>query len=403
MSAENGTRTPHADTGLPAPTRIRVLLIVRWPVGGIRTFLSYVYRCVDSSGYELSILAPDDAELRYLREDLRELGVTFLPIGGHVTSSRFAVAVGREILFGRPYDLVHSHGLISGMCAAVPARLMRKKHLMTLHDVFHRQMFLGLRGRMRRALLNLLMLMIDIVNPVGSDVGENLVECLTVFQWARIKKKVVVIRNGIEISRFVNAGRRDLRLEQGLGDDAFLIGFMGRFMSQKGFRYLLEAVEILRKQPALPFRPIILAFGQGGFIREEQAFVREKGLEGWCLFLPFTPNVASTLRGLDVVVIPSLWEACSLLPMEAMVAGTPVIGTDVIGLRETLMGSPAAIVPARDSASLARAIAEEMTHPSKKVSEEFRAEAARRFDVRRQAELIQSLYLDALGRKAPLR
>ena len=41
------------------------------------------------------------------------------------------------------------------------------------------------------------------------------------------------------------------------------------------------------------------------------------------LFLPFVTNIASTLKGLDVVVMPSLWEACPLLAMETLVAGIP--------------------------------------------------------------------------------
>jgi glycosyltransferase involved in cell wall biosynthesis len=379
-------------------SRTHVLLVVRHPVGGIRTFLRYVYSCFDPSKYRFSILGPEDPEFDLLRADLEGEDVRWLQIAGPVSSKRFAAAVFKEILFGGPYDLVHSHGLTAGLCAALPARLRRRRHVVTLHDTFHQRMFQGMNGRARRALINAAMPMFDIITPVSDDAAENLLQHMASCRSTRVKKRIIVVRNGIDTSRFISAEARNLRREVGLGLNTFLIGFMGRFMSQKGFRYLLEAVEIIRDQYRPSLQPVILTFGQGGFIREEQALVRRKGLEGCCYFMPFVADIASTIRGLDVIAMPSLWEACSLLPMEAMVAGTPIIGTNVIGLRETLRDSPAVMVSARDSASLARAIAQEMVHPSKEASEAFRAEAAERFDVTRQAKGIESLYSELLRR-----
>jgi glycosyltransferase involved in cell wall biosynthesis len=385
---------------MSASSRTHVLLVVRHPVGGIRTFLRYVYRCFDPSKYRFSVLGPEDPELDLLRADLGGLDIRWHSIAGPVSSARFAAAVFKEVLLGGPYDIVHSHGLSAGLCSAIPARLRARRHVVTLHDTFHEGMFQGMKGQGRRALINAAMPMFDAINLVTDAAAENLLQYVASSRWTRVRKRTIVVRNGIETSRFINAENRDLRRELGLDPDTFLIGFMGRFMSQKGFRYLLEAVEIVRDQYKPVPRPVILAFGQGGFIREEQMFVRHKEMERCCLFMPFVPDAAATMRGLDVVVMPSLWEACSLLPMEAMVAGTPVIGTDVIGLRETLRNSPAAMVPARDSQALALAIVEEIRNPSKQAFQAFRSEAANRFDVGRQADMIEHLYRGLLGSDA---
>ena len=89
----------------------------------------------------------------------------------------------------------------------------------------------------------------------------------------------------------------------------------------------------------------MLCFGWGGFIREEQVEIKRRGLENNFHFLPFQENPARAIRGVDVVVMPSLWEACPLLPMEVLVAGVPVIGTDCVGMREVLLDTPARVVP----------------------------------------------------------
>jgi len=181
-----------------------------------------------------------------------------------------------------------------------------------------------------------------------------------------------------------------------LGENTYLIGFLGRFMSPKGFIYLVEALDILYKKYNLIRKPVLITFGEGAFIREEQANVANKGLENMILFLPFCPNIASTLKGLDLVVMPSLWEACGLLAMETMVAGVPLIGTDCIGLREVLEGTPCKTVPTKNSEALAKAIYQEMTNPSKTLSKDFCREATKRFDVSEHRAQIENLFFSMI-------
>ena len=141
----------------------------------------------------------------------------------------------------------------------------------------------------------------------------------------------------------------------------------------------------------------MLAFGWGGFIREEQAEIERRGLQANFHFLPFQENPACAIRGTDVVVIPSLWEACPLLPMEVLVAGVPIIGTDCVGLREVLQDTPARIVPAADSKALAEAIIAEIKAPSNEKMEHFKDKASKRFDVTHSAIKLQDLITKLIG------
>jgi hypothetical protein len=55
--------------------KIRILLVVRWPVGGIRTFLNYVYNYFDPDFYDFSIVAPNVKELKVLLENLKKFNL----------------------------------------------------------------------------------------------------------------------------------------------------------------------------------------------------------------------------------------------------------------------------------------------------------------------------------------
>jgi len=98
------------------------------------------------------------------------------------------------------------------------------------------------------------------------------------------------------------------------------------------------------------------------------------------------------LQQLDLLVMPSLWEASPLQPMEAMAAGVPVLGTDCIGLREVLRDTPARVVPAGDPAALAAGLREALESPRTVEAREYAAEACRRFDNERSARRLVELY-----------
>ena len=51
----------------------KVLLCTRWPVGGIRTYLRYVFRSFPAADYRFVLVLPDVPEARILVEDLDEI------------------------------------------------------------------------------------------------------------------------------------------------------------------------------------------------------------------------------------------------------------------------------------------------------------------------------------------
>jgi glycosyltransferase involved in cell wall biosynthesis len=368
--------------------KIRILLVVRWPVGGIRTYMRYVFNNFDTRRYSFTLIAPNLSEIPALLEDLRQIDLKFVMVDQNASASDFLMVI-LHTLKTHKHDIIHSHGLTAGLCSILPSYLYNIPHLLTVHDVFTSKQFDRKKGLLQRIFLSAVVPLITKIHAVSFDVKANLLEHIPTLRLGG--SKIVPILNGIEIDRFIGVNRIHFRKDMNLSNNTFLIGFLGRFMSQKGFIYLIESLGLLKSKYKLEKDPVLLTFGEGAFIREEKIYVESKGLQHSVHFLPFVPNIAPVLKGLDLVVMPSLWEACGLLAMEAMVAGTPLIGTDCIGLREVLKGTPCKTVPIKDSEALADAIAHEIFNPSKLTAEQFSVEAAGRFDVRKHSKELEKL------------
>jgi L-malate glycosyltransferase len=123
------------------------------------------------------------------------------------------------------------------------------------------------------------------------------------------------------------SSRRDL----GISQQAFVIGFVGRFTQEKGLLDLVEAAGRLSK--VLPREVVLLLTGKGGL--EEQ--VRRRCAQFSPKLIVLAPRkyhqIAEVMNILDVLVLPSqsrsFWkEQFGRVLIEAMACGTPVIGSD---------------------------------------------------------------------------
>jgi glycosyltransferase involved in cell wall biosynthesis len=204
----------------------------------------------------------------------------------------------------------------------------------------------------------------------------------------------VTIPNGIDVRKYATAAHTesdDLRRRLNLANDTVLFGFLGRFMEQKGFLVLLDALQRLAADALdMPFH--LVAVGSGDYRREYRKEIERRDIGKIVSLLDFTPDVLPILQQLDLLVMPSLWEASPLQPMEAMAAGVPVLGTDCIGLREVLHDTPSRMVRAGDAAALAVGLREALWSPWTAAAREFATEACSRFDNDRSARRLAALY-----------
>ncbi|WP_228340084.1 glycosyltransferase family 4 protein [Marinobacter sp. F3R08] len=359
------------------------------PGGGIRTFFRYVYGQPVFEGFSFTLVAPDNGELADFLSTVLPSGRIEV-VAACPGKANFMKQV-RQLARKHEYDLVHSHGFSAGLLSQVALTGNPVPHLMTGHDMFTAPLFVGFKGRVKRLLMGQLFNRITAVHTVTEDAKRNFLEFFPGVPDERIHP----ILHGIDAEFFQTGKALDIRKDIGLPDEAPLIGFFGRFMSPKGFKILVDAMDIVHRQMKDAPMPHVVTFGWGGFIREDYAYLETLGLGDYFHQMPQTDDMPGALRGVDLVAMPSRWEACGLLAMEALSAGVPVVGSNAIGLREVLDGSPAVQVPVGNAPALADVLVAEIQDIGRRRSrfEAYQPIAVKRFGIERPVQHLAELYV----------
>lgn len=150
---------------------------------------------------------------------------------------------------------------------------------------------------------------------------------------------VTVIPNGRPAAFFAPRSpetRETLRREWGVPDDALVVLTVGTFSTLKGFDIAVRAVgETVRRG----IEGVCFVWVGGG-TEEYEASLRSglaaAGASDRVRFIPRRDDIARCLDAADVYLLPSMFENCPLVLLEAMAKGIPVIATAVGGIPETL-------------------------------------------------------------------
>jgi sugar transferase (PEP-CTERM/EpsH1 system associated) len=175
------------------------------------------------------------------------------------------------------------------------------------------------------------------------------------------QRKVVLIRNGVDLDRFHLAdpaapAPADFPFSR---EQHWVFGSVGRLEPIKNHALLLDAfARLVRTQPVVGGRAMRLALVGSGVLREalmrqaEQAGIADR------LWMPGSrDDVPALLRAMDGFVMPSLAEGTSCTVQEAMASGLPVIATEVGGNADLLeAGRCGVLVRSGDAQALAAAM-----------------------------------------------
>lgn len=136
--------------------------------------------------------------------------------------------------------------------------------------------------------------------------------------------RIRTIYNGVSIKPL--SGGSTFRTNVG-ADNCVLIGTIATFIEQKGLTYLLDVATAIRDSGR---KAVFVVVGEGHLRKDLESKRRDLGLEELVVFTGWITNAAEiALPAFDIFFQPSLWEAMSMVILEAMASGKPVVATRV--------------------------------------------------------------------------
>ena len=245
-------------------------------------------------------------------------------------------------------DIVHTHLQNADLWAGFAARLCGIKHISTFHGTYYKKAPLEFLKQRLRVILP------DNIIAVSHAIAKYCTE-----QLKAKEEKIIVIYNGVDFDRFQVSGETNLkRREMGIPVNATVLGSFGRLEIEKGYYYFIEAVSHLKANyPKTNSNLIVLIVGEGSLRQKLMQKAVELGVKDEVKFLGERSDVPQLLQITDIVVIPSLSEGLSIVALEAMAAGKPLIATNVGGMPELITsGSDGLLVSPCDASALSCAI-----------------------------------------------
>ncbi len=175
---------------------------------------------------------------------------------------------------------------------------------------------------------------------------------------------ISIIPCGTNLDRFHVISKPEARETLGFNPDEKIVLYVGRFDPRKGIETIVRAVHQCQTRSEEPFK-LVIAGGSdpdkadGQERRRIEGIVAELGLSEMTIFPGRLSHDILPLyyAAADVCLVPSHYEPFGLVAIEAMACGTPVIASNVGGLKFTVIPEETGLlVPPHDVAGFATAI-----------------------------------------------
>jgi len=244
--------------------------------------------------------------------------------------ARAALPVARRLIAqGHDFDLIDAHYYYpDGVAAGLVARSLGKPFIVTARGTdlnvlpdfpLPRKRILETAG-LASASIGVSRSLMDRLVELGADPA-----------------KLHVLRNGVDLERFMPAPRQEARARLGLPESGTMLLSVGRLIEGKGHHIAIDALSSLTRDTSL------VIVGNGEQRQALEARARKAGVDARVRFAGGVPQ--EELRwyysAADALLLCSAREGWANVLLEAMACGTPVISTDIAGTREVVT-SPAA-------------------------------------------------------------
>ncbi|PNG22381.1 glycosyltransferase family 4 protein [Streptomyces cahuitamycinicus] len=290
-------------------------------------------------GVKVTVCAPYEADRAY---DFSGIGADHV----HVPRSSDPVSVAALRAACANADLVHAHGLHASFrtALALSGRRVRTPLVVTWHDRAHAD---GARAHMLRVLERRVVKAATVVLGTTSALVDR--ARLTGARDARLAAVALPGPRRPREPDDPDRRRPKVRAELGAIGRPLLMA-VGSLERHRGYDVLLDAARAWRRLDPVP---LVVIAGEGPLRGELQGRIEEEGLP--VRLVGRRDDITDLLAAADLALLPSRWEARSVLAQEALHARVPLVATDAGGIPE-LVGDAAELVPYGDARALADSV-----------------------------------------------
>ena len=302
-------------------------------VGGVARSVqafSHEYR---NRGHRVLIVAPEFKDQPAEEED-----VIRVPAIRNFNGSDFSVALPNfgslsTRLNSFEPDIIHAHHpYLLGMTAARIARNRELPLVFTHHTLYEQYTHYtpGDSSVMKRFISELATRYANLTDQVFGP-SESIVALL---RERHVTAPITIIPTGVQLENFAHGDGEVFRRTQGIPQDVFLVGHLGRLAPEKNLHFLAEAiVAFLKANQHAHF----LLVGTGSSEEEIDEMFASAGLRDRYHKVGILQNqrqLADAYSAMDVFAFASKSETQGMVLSEAMATATPVVALDASGVRE---------------------------------------------------------------------
>jgi len=280
-------------------------------------------------------------------------------------------------------DIIHAHIFSAGVPAVILGRLYGIPTIITEHfSGFPRRLLSPFEQKEAKFAMNRARLIL----PVNKSLQRAI-------QSYGIRNKFQIVPNAVNTVLFhpsPDGYKQKARKEKKI----LLVALLTPI---KGVPYLLEALSQIRKKRDDFLLDII---GDGPNREEYEDMALELGLSDKVKFhgLKTKQQVAEYMRKCDFFVLPSVFETFSVVTIEALACGKPVIATFSGGPEDFVTKEVGILIPIRDVNSLANAVNYMLDNYQNYSSERIAEYARERFSLQAVGQALNGIYRELVSK-----
>ena len=311
------------DKASEASRPLRVLLFCeKWESGGVEAFVTTLLECMDRTGLVVDVAAckvqPGPYDIR-----LAKMGIEPIALGTSIRDVASNLKEFCRLLEQGAYDAVHLN-VYEGLALlfareakrAGVARVIVHSHNNDLRPSVTRWLKLALH-RMCTGLF-------------GGYADAQWAPSRAAGRFMFGKRPFTLVRNGIVPERFAfdASVREKLRAELSFASNQAVLGCVGRLCDQKNQLFLVDVLA------AMPQNTRLLLVGEDDGDGSYEAALRrracELGVQDRVRLYGRTDDAASLYQAMDVLCVPSTFEALGIVAVEGQAAGLPVVASTAV-------------------------------------------------------------------------